>query len=272
MSTPRPASIGVRVTLLCSVAVALAACGISADERVTHIPADDLGALANTTTTSTTTTTTTTTTLPPETSPPTSTPPSLPFETTTTSTIEVVPLEDVDIFYVPRGRDETVKKVTVQQVGEPTLNDVIGLLAEPPAPVRNNSNLTTEVTPDLVRRATMQRLYTVVDLDRETFERMSDPNQRQAIAQLVLTLTSFVSPDRGAIGAVVFTVDGEDIQIPIPELGASDPGEPIAFRDFASWVDTNPTGDPVAVTNAPTTTPPATTDPPGPPGGSAPGG
>src|SRR5690606_32312328 len=162
-----------------------------------------------------------------------------------------VPFEDVDVFYVPRGRDEVVKKVPLRQVGEPTLNDVITLLSDPPTQVRN-SNLTTEVAPDLVRRATMQRLYTVVDLDRETFERMSDPNQRQAIAQLVLTLTSFVTPDRGAIGAVVFTVDGDDIPIPIPELGASDPGEPIAFRDFASWVDTNPTGDPVAVTNATT--------------------
>jgi hypothetical protein len=270
VTTPRPASIGLRVAVLGAVAAALAACGISADERVTHIPADDLGALANTTTTSTTTTTTTTTTLPPATSPPTSTPPSLPFETTTTSTIEVVELEDVVVYYVPRGRDEVVKQVTLQQVGEPTLTDVLRLLSEPPTPIRN-SNLTTEVDPELVRSTSMERLYTVVDLDGETFDRMSDPNQRQAIAQLVLTLTVFVTPDRGPVGPVVFTVDGEDIQIPIPELGASEPGEPIAFRDFESWIDTTPTGEPVPVTSGPTTTPPTSSEPPT-PGDSAPPG
>ena len=108
----------------------------------------------------------------------------------------------------------------------------------------------------------MLRLYTVVDLDGEEFERMSDPSQRQAIAQLVLTLTNFVTPDRGAIGAVVFTVDGEEIQVPIPELGASDPGEPITFSDFNSWVDTTPTDEPVPVTSAPPDTVPPSTDPP----------
>ena len=255
MSASRPASIGLRAAILCAAAAGLAACGISADERVTHIPPDDLGGLANTTTT------TTTTPPPPATALPTSTPVSLPIETTTTtSTIEVVRLEDVDVYYVPRGRDEVVKKVTLQQVGEPTLDDVTRLLAAPPTPVRN-SNLTTEVTPDLVRSTTMERLYTVVDLDRETFDRMSDPNQRQAIAQLVLTLTNFVTPDRGAIGAVLFTVDGEDIPVLIPGLGASEPGEPIAFPDFESWIDTAPTGDPVPVTSAPTTTPPSTGPP-----------
>jgi hypothetical protein len=262
LSPPRPASIGFRAALLCGVAAVLAACGISADERVTHIRADDLGGLANTTTTTTTSTTTTTT---PATVPPSSTPPSLPVESTTTSTIEVSHLEDVVVFYVPRGRDDVVKEVPLRQVGEPTLNDVVRLLTEPPTVVRN-SNLTTEVVPDLVRSTTMERLYTVVDLDRETFDRMSDPNQRQAIAQLVLTLTNFVTPDRGAIGAVVITVDGEDIPLPIPELGASDPGEPLAFRDFASWIDTTPPGEPVPVTSAP-----PTTDPPAPPGTTPPG-
>jgi hypothetical protein len=264
--TAGAASVGLRAAVLCAAAAALAACGISADERVTHIPADDLGALANTTTTTTSTTTTTTT---PATTPSTSTPPSLPVESTTTSTIEVVPLEDVDIYYVPRGRDDVVKKVPLKQAGEPTLNDVIRLLAEPPTAVRN-SNLTTEVGPDLVRRASMERLFTTVDLDGERFNAMSDANQRQAIAQLVLTLTSFVTPDRGAIGAVVFTVDGEQIQIPIPELGASDPGEPVAFSDFDSWVDTTPIGEPVTVTSAPTSAPPTSLAPP--PGTAAPPG
>jgi hypothetical protein len=260
MSPARPASIGLRAALLCGAAAALAACGISVDERVTHIRADDLGGLANTTTTTTTSTTTTTM---PVSAPPTSTPPSPPAQSTTTSsTIEVVHLEDVVVFYVPRGRDDVVKEVPLKQVGEPTLNDVVRLLTEPPTAVRN-SNLTTEVVPDLIRSTTMERLYTVVDLDPETFDRMSDPNQRQAIAQIVLTLTNFVTPDRGAIGAVVITVDGEDIPLPIPELGASEPGEPIAFRDFESWIDTTPTADPVPVTSAPTTTP--TTDPPTPP-------
>lgn len=262
---PSGASIWARVGVAVVAAVAIAACGISPDSGVTHIPAGDLGDVTATTTT----TTTTTTTVVPETSPATSSTPSLPPETTTTSTttttIESVQSWPVSVYYVPRGDDTTVKKVVVQQA-EPTVNDVLRLLSSP-LPRVTELDLSTAVTPDLVASYDIQRRQTNLDLDPTAFERMTEAKLRQAIAQLVLTLTTFVPAEQGAIGAVSFSVGGEPISVIIPGEGQTDPGEPVVFGDFRSWIDP-PLDGPATTTAPPTTTP--TTDPPPIPETSAP--
>ncbi|HWL43293.1 MAG TPA: GerMN domain-containing protein [Ilumatobacter sp.] len=259
-ASTRHASVRTRVTVLCAIAAGLAACGISADNDVTRIAPNELGpALANTTTTTTTTTTVVPTT------PPTSSPVSPPETTTTTTsttttTIEPVESTQLDLYYVPRGDSESLRRVPVRAVPDATLDDVIRLLYEPPESVAQ-FNLTTAVTPELVSMTPeVQPLSIVVDLDQATFEAMTDANQNVAIAQLVLTLGSFTIPDEGQVGGVAFRVGGEPISVLIPGEGASDPGEPVGFRQFRPWVETT-TGDTTTTTAAPTT-PPLPTEPP----------
>lgn len=254
----RPASVWARVAVLSAVAVGLAACGFSADDSVTRIPSNELGALANTTTTSTTSTT-----LPP-TSPPTSTPVSVALSTSTTSTTTttLAPVETtpVDLFFAPRGDNESLRGVVFNQVGDVRLDDLVRLLSEPPAEV-TQGNLTTAVTPGLVVSTEMLQLHTVVDLDPAEFEAMTDVNQNLAIAQLVLTLTSYFDPDNGPIGAVEFRVGGEPISVLIRGEGASDPGELVGYSHFRAWIDvaSEPGGPPTStLPDPPATTEPAT--------------
>lgn len=258
-TTARPASVWARVATLTAVAAALAACGISAEGDVTRIAPNELGLLANTTTTTTTTTTTV-----PATVPATSTPLSLAPEPTTTTTIELVETNLVSVFYPPRGDNQSLREARVRTAPDATLDDIIRLLYEPPDAIAQ-INLTTAVTPDLVvGRPEVLPLHVVVDLDQAAFERLTEANQDLAIAQLVLTLSDFDMPDGGPVGAVAFRVGGEPISVLIPSQGASDAGEPVGYRQFEAWIDTTP--DPTTATTSPTTSPstaPPPTEPPG---------
>lgn len=250
----RQASMWRRVGALSAFAAGLAACGISADEDVTRIPADEVGAIANTTTT-----TTTTTTVPP-TIPPTSMVDSLPTTTTsstTTTTLVAAEQTPVTLFFARRGDAESLRRVPTLQFGEVTLDDLIFLLSNPDERLLTQG-FTTAVPDGLVLSTEMLSVHTVVDLDPTVFNAMTDAEQNQAIAQLVLTLTYFVSPVFGPVGPVEFRVGGQPISVLIPGEGASDPGEPVSFRQFEPWIDPS-TGEPVAPT---TTTEPPETAPP----------
>lgn len=255
-SDRRPASAWIRATVLGATAVGLAACGISTDQDVTRIPPNDIGALANTTTTTTTTTTV------PATVPPTSTAESLPPVTTTSTTTTVVAAETtpVTLFYARRGDSETLRRVPTLQIGEVTLDDLIFLLTNPSDEITDN-NLTTAVPPGLVLTTDMQSVQTVVDLDPAVFDPMTDAEQNQAIAQLVLTLTYFVSPVFGPVGPVEFRLGGEPMTVLIPGEGASNAGEAVSYRQFEPWIETSAT-DPTTTSTTPPTAPPPT-EPPG---------
>jgi hypothetical protein len=87
------------------------------------------------------------------------------------------------------------------------------------------------------------------------FDTMSEEEKRLAIAQMVLTFTSFAVPGEGNIGSVIVQVDGTPISVPIPSGTTTEPGSPVFFDDFANLV--------VGTTGATTTTtPPASTVPP----------
>jgi hypothetical protein len=68
----------------------------------------------------------------------------------------------------------------------------------------------------------VERATATVTLDPTVLDRMSEPNRQRAIAQIVLTLTSFVTTDAGAIGFVQFEVDGEGFSVFAPGLGGSE--------------------------------------------------
>jgi len=160
------------------------------------------------------------------------------------------------VIYYTIGSSDDVRPLQRQLAADPTLTELLGQLSSP-LPDVAALGLRTSVRPNLMESVTVDRGTATVALDSLELGRISDTTLRRAISQLVLTLTSFRTPDQGAIGTVRFETDGEGFAVFVPAFGGqSDPGEPLAFSDFASLI---------AGTSASTTTtlpPPPSTDPP----------
>lgn len=233
-------------------ALLIAACSLPTDELATPINPNDLGDLANTTTTSTTTPPTTTTT---------STPPVTgdsvaPPQTTTTALPSAINTAPVDLFYTI-GFNDQLARLTRDLNVDASLQQVIEQL-ETPVTLVAELSLRTAVRRGMVDEVRVDRGTATVVLNRSQIESIPDTTLQRAISQLVLTLTSFRTPDVGNIGQVRFEVDDEGFAVFVPSFGGqSEAGEALAFTDFAGLI---------ADTSAPTTTttiepPPPSSDP-----------
>lgn len=236
----------------------LAACSLPTDDRAAVYDPDDLPPeIANTTTT------TTTTTMPPTTSTvPTTVDASTPAELTTTTTLPPTLTSPVDIFYTI-GFSDDLSRLRVELNEDASVNQVLQQL-EAPSPevarfglrsaVRNGMVLTGQVVVD--------RSTATVPLDAAVVDDLSETVLRRAIAQIVLTLSSFRIPGGGAIGSVRFEVDGEPFPVFVPALGGTgDSDEPLFFDDFAPLIDTT-AGPPTSTTSSTTTSTTTTTTQP----------
>ena len=240
---------GHHLIVVIATGVAVSACGLAVDERVQ--PFDDVPFDL------TATSTTTTTTIAPPEPVATTTVPEPAAETTTT----VVRTEATNVFFVLRGSGE-LQQVTVALPAPVSRQLLISQLES--VPDGTADTLRTSVSSGLVRDFTVDRGVATVDLSPLALDRLSSLQQRRAIAQLVLTLSLFTTPD-GGIGQVVLTADGEPLSVYVPARGSSsEPGEPLAYSDFAGLISgtpsttstTTPTSSPSSTT-VPTTTAPA---------------
>lgn len=236
-------------------------CSIPVDQRTTAL---DQGAFPDELTEATTTTT-----VPPTTTGPPQPEPSVPADTTTTS-ISPIPVEPVTVYFT-RGLTDVMQAVEIARpVGTPVL-ELVDLLERPSG--LTAAGLRTTVLPGLIDDIVVDRGTATVVLDRTVLDRMSNANQQRAIAQIVLTVTSFRTVDAGAIGRVRFEVERVGFPVFVPAFaGSSDPGEELAFTDFQSLIATTPTPDaPPPSTTTSSTTPPTapapTTLAPPPPAG-----
>jgi len=235
---------GHHIIVVIATGVAVSACGLPVDERVQ--PFDDVP--FDLTATSTTTTTTI---APPEPVATTTTVPEPTAETTTT----VVRTEATNVFFVLRGSGE-LQQVTVALPAPVSRQLLISQLES--VPDGTADTLRTSVSTGLVRDFTVDRGVATVDLSPLALDRLSSLQQRRAIAQLVLTLSLFTTPD-GGIGQVVLTADGEPLSVYVPARGSSsEPGEPLAYSDFAGLISGTPS---TTSTTAPTSPPSSTTIP-----------
>lgn len=243
MTTTR--HVAVRGVIGLVMAVTLVGCGLPIDDRVQ--PYDDvpfdLG--GPTTTTLPATTTTTIADIDPQ--------------ITTTTIVRTVP---VDIVYVLGGG--ALQRVTLALPSPVSNRLLIEQLESPPAD--GSTLLRTEVDPGLVNGFSVERGLATVSLNRGVLQRLGSLEQRRAIAQLVLTLTLFTT-EEGGIGQVAFTVDATPISVFVPSRGSnSEPGEPLAFADFAllladAVAPTRPTTTSTTVDDTSTTTIVDGTDP-----------
>jgi hypothetical protein len=249
-----------RGSALWFIAIVLGACSLPADEGVTPIDADGLPAeIANTTTTSTTTSTTTTlsppTSVPPETTAPTLPPPS------TNPPASTAP---VNIYYADRatGGMQRLQRLLLEPL---SLQSVISQLEQPPDDLASY-DVRTALEPNLIGPTSIDRSVLTVSLNGAVFDAMNDDEKRLAIAQMVLTFTSFAVPGEGNIGSVIVQVDGNPIAVFLPDVGTTtDPGTPVVFDDFSSLV-VGTTGATTTTISSGTSVPPTqtTAPPPGP--------
>lgn len=225
--------------------VLVAACAIPTEQTATPLDPDGLPpAIVNTTTTSTTSTTL---------APPVNTGDPIPATTTTTTTTLPPTLTAPVVIYYTIGSTDDLRPIQRQLAADPTLTELIAQLNSP-LPDVADLGLRSSVRSNLVEGVTVGRGTATVALNRTELDRISDTTLRRAIAQLVLTLTSFRTPDQGSIGTVRFETDGEGFAVDVPGFGGqSDPGEELAFTDFASLI---------AGTSAPTSSTTTTAAPP----------
>ena len=250
-----PTNFRLRMISALLLPVVVVACSLPTDERVSlYNPADLPDNLTNTTTT-TTSTTTTTTTAP-------LVPASLPDGQTTTSTSTVPPplTSPVELFYTIGFSDE-MQSIRRDLIAPVPITNVIGQLESPLSDIAS-FGLRSSVRSGLIQEVKLERATATVVLDSNVLDRLSNDEQRRATAQIVLTLTSFVTAAEGAIGFVRFEADGDGFPVFVPSLGGSnDPGEPIAFVDFVSLVVTTSLTSPTTTTSTTSTT--TTTTAPG---------
>lgn len=227
------------------VLAGLTACSLPVDERVTPLDQslfpDDL--------TEETTTTTTSTTVPETTVPEDTGVTAQP----TTTTVPIVPTEAVTVYYT-RGVTDVMQPVEVPRPVPTPVTDLITLLEQPTG--ISEFGFRSAVRPGLIDDINpVDRGVATVQLDPDVLDRMSESSRQQAIAQIVLSVTSFRTADVGAIGRVRFEVDGEGFPVYVPAFeGTSEAGEELAFTDFQSLIATTPTPPGTTTTTAPTTT------------------
>jgi hypothetical protein len=243
-----------RLLVLAAAPILLvAACALPTDERATPLDRDDLpAAIANTTTTTTTTTTPPTTTI----VSPGSSEPTVPAPTTTNPGFAA---NAVDLYYTVNFSNDMIRLKTPLP-DDVTIAGVIDQLERPQSDVAGFGYRTAVQRGMVEGPVPLERGVATVTLDRDVVEGMSETNLRRAIAQLVLTLTSFRTDDSGAVARVRFEIDGEGFEVFVPAFGGnSEPGQELAFEDFESLRDTTATPTTTTMTTAPST--PPTTEP-----------
>lgn len=234
--------------------IALSACNLPTDERVTPINADDLPELLTNTTT-----TTTTTMAPPTSEPPDSGPAPTEPSTTTTTTIGPTLTTFVVVYYTSGSTDRLVPLQRELPPAAVQLTTIVDLL-EAPVGIAE-LGLRSSVRFGLLDAVTIERGVATVSLDPVILDRMSDREQQRAIAQIVLTLTSFQTVDQGNIGFVRFESEGEHYPVFVPSLsGTSQPDDLLAYSDFSSLV---PALSATSTTTTAPASPPDGTDPSG---------
>jgi hypothetical protein len=252
-SAPNPHAFWRRIGAAVAVPLLLvAACSLPADERVTPYDPNGLPPeLVEPTTTTTELVESTTTSEPNG---------SLPEPETTTTTIAPPDTSLVTVYYAIGLTDQMQAFRRAIPFQDVPIQLVVDLLESPTGIAE--FNLRSSVRAGMILDVTIDRATATVELDPVVLDRMTDAQQRRAIAQIVLTFTSFATADQGNIGLVRFAVDGAGYAVFVPKFGgSSDPGESLAFADFSDLVVSTPVTPTGSSSTTSTTTATTTTGP-----------
>lgn len=194
-----------------SAVVSLVAIGCGVPTTSSSRPIDPNaipGQFTETTAATTTTSSTTTTVVEP--------PPS-----TTTTTL---PVEEVQLYFVSGSRLVPISRLLLSPASAP---QVLAALSEGIPDIDEAAGLRSALPPALVVDVAVERGVATVDLDPAFTLIVTGPEQRLAVAQIVLTLTR-----RAGIGQIVFSSDSEPIAVPRGRGDLTGPGELVACDDY----------------------------------------
>jgi hypothetical protein len=231
-----------RIAAVCTVAaMAAASCGVpTGPESFEAIDGAEVPNRLNETTSTTTTTTTTTTTMLPTTQPDQA-------ATTTTTTEPEPPTEFVDIYFLSRGE---LRPQATEVLAAVTANDLIFLLEAGPA----SDLLDTEIRSRLIETTSEDDGILTIELNDLVFQRIPERDQREAIAQMVLTFLNNLT----GIGQAVFTIDDERLIVPVGNGQSTE--DPVSLDDYENML-VNADPETTTTTVAPTTAAPPTEAP-----------
>lgn len=216
-----------RPLLLVATAVALAGCGLPAEDSFQPITRDDRFGLSQTTTPSTTAAPTTTV-----------------DATTTTAlaTTSTLVAELVELYFIS-GRQLT--GVATPLPLNPALGQVMAALLGGPPEGGLGTGLRSALPEDAEISVLSEAGIATVDLPATIFETLDPLDQRLMLGQIVLTLT-----DRPGVGPVVFTIAGEPTRVYRGDASLTEPGQAVSRDDYLVLL----TGSAVATATTATTT------------------
>lgn len=126
-------------------------------------------------------------------------------------------LKIVRLVAAPAGPDQAIATLSTLDSQDPTL-----------------AGLRTAIPRTFSATVTVERGVAIVDSTRGLLDTLSPLDQRLAVAQIVLTLTS-----RPGIGQVLFAVDGVPTGVPRGRGDLAGQLTPVTFDDYASLVVAN---------------------------------
>ena len=201
----RTASIATMATVLC-----LSACGVPGSSSSRPIDPAAVPPALNATTTTVDPASATSTTTPPT------------DQTTSPST--TVPVESVALFYVAGNQVVAIPRLLLSPAAPP---QVLVALGEGLPTGDIAAGLRTAIPEGLEASVSVERGIATVDLPPNFTIDVQGPDQRLAIAQIVLTLTR-----RSGIGQVIFTSDRAPLAVPRGRGDLTTPGGLVACDDY----------------------------------------
>lgn len=136
--------------------------------------------------------------------------------------------EQVDLYFI---RNASVIKVQRSAKSPVDANGALTALTEGLGIDTETVGLRSALPTSFEARVDVDRGVATVNATRLFLNSLSAVDQRLAIAQIVLTLTS-----RPGIGQVVFYVDGKAIVVPRGRGDLSSAGDPVTFDDYANVI------------------------------------
>jgi spore germination protein GerM len=136
--------------------------------------------------------------------------------------------EQVDLYFI---RNAAVTKAQRSVISPVDANGALAALTEGLVEDSTTVGLRSAIPASLEARVDVDRGVATVNATRAFLNSLSAVDQRLAIAQIVLTLTS-----RPGIGQVVFFVDGKAIAVPKGRGDLSGIGDPVTFDDYTNII------------------------------------
>ena len=136
--------------------------------------------------------------------------------------------EQVDLYFI---RNAAVTRAQRSVISPVDANGALAALTEGLVEDSTTVGLRSAIPASLEARVDVDRGVATVNATRAFLNSLSAVDQRLAIAQIVLTLTS-----RPGIGQVVFFVDGKAIAVPKGRGDLSGIGDPVTFDDYTNII------------------------------------